>query len=239
MKRLISRFLLSAVVPLGCVALFASPCLAATVSLPSAFTFGNKSFNQVYTNDNGTLSFGNEYIASGPGTNFLAPPSSVQGIIAAGFGDYSTTSNWTVTSLVNGTKFDFSGFDSLANGTNSFSVSLLNDSAFQIVWNTITPSTPFGSIAIGLYVPGVLNNNELDPAANTTLALDTVFFFDYSLIENGAADPSGGGSQGGLSGKSLNGSFTVVPEPTTLSGLLALGSTGLALRLKRSSKKAS
>jgi hypothetical protein len=230
MKRLISRFLLSAVVPLGCVALFASPSLAATVSLPSAFTFGNQSFNQVYTNDNGTLSFGDAYIASGPGTNFLTPPSTVQGIIAAGFGDYSSTNNWTSSALANGTLFNFSGTDSLNSGTNTFSVALLNDSSFQIAWNSIV-ADPLGSISVGLYVPGVLNNNELNPGGSASiLAPNTPFFYDYSL--NGA-DP-----QSSLNGGSLTTSFAV-PEPSDLPGLFAFGSMALLLRQKRTSAKAS
>jgi hypothetical protein len=228
MKRLISKFLLSAVVPLGCIALFASPSLAATVALPSAFTFGNQSFAQVYTNDNGTLSFGDAYVAEGPGTNFLAPPSSVQGIIAGGFGSYSSTNNWTATALANGTLFNFSGTDSLNSGTNTFSVALLNDSSFQIAWNSIV-ADPLGSISIGLYVPSVLNNNELNPGGSaSTLAPNTLFFYDYTL--NGA-DP-----QSSLNGGSLNGSFTAVPEPSDLSGLFAFGSMAFLLRQKRTSK---
>jgi hypothetical protein len=226
MKRLISKFLLSAVVPLGFVALFAAPSLAATVALPSAFTFGSQSFTQVYTNDNGTLSFGDEYTSSGSGTAFLSPPPGVQGIIAAGFGDYSSINNWTSTALTNGTLFNFSGTDGLNNGTNIFSVTLLNDSSFQIAWNSII-ADPLGSISIGLYVPGVLNSNEANPGTSGfSLAPNGVFFYDYS-------------QPGADLQTSLNGASISVPEPSALPGLIAFGSTALLLRQKRSSAKAS
>lgn len=229
MKPLISKFLLIAVAPLGCIALSASPSFSATVTLIGAFTFGNQSFTQVYTNDNGTLSFGAEYLPDGPGLNFLTPPSNVLGVIVGGFGSYSTSNNWTTTALANGTQFNFSGFDSLNNGTNTFSVTLLNNNSLQIAWTSIVPSDPiFGSsVSIGLYALGNFASQEANPGApGFALPPGTLFFYDYSLS---GADP-----QSTLDGVSLT---TSVPEPTPLPTVLAFGSTALLIGLKRSSKK--
>ncbi len=223
MKSLITKFLLSAVVPLGCVASFASPSLAATVNLTNAFTFGNQSFTQVYANDNGTLSFGNEYTASGPGTDFLSPAPSVLGIIAAGFGDYASGSGWGTSTLSNGIRFDFSGNDNVSALTNTFSVTLFNDSTFKFDWTNIAAP---GSISVGLYKPGSASQ-EANPGTGT-VAFGDLFFYDYSL--NGADAVTT------LNGVSLT---TAVPEPSTLPGMIAFGSTALLLRLKRSSKTAS
>ncbi|WP_218082104.1 hypothetical protein [Anthocerotibacter panamensis] len=207
-----------------------SPVLAAAFTLPNSFNFAGQSYSQVYLNDNGTITFGNEFLASGPNvTEFLNPGNGVVGVLAGGFGDYSSTNNWTSTTNANQTLFSFAGVDFNTGLSNTFSVSLFNDSTIRFDWNVLNAPN---SILIGVTaLDGGFPAQEADPTLlNFGLASNNpYFFYDFSLP--GAVDVSV------INGTRLGRFAAPAPEPFSTAGFVALGAWGALTRLKKGLRK--
>jgi hypothetical protein len=202
-----------------------SRVLAASFNLPSSFTFAGQSYNQVFLNDNGTLSFGAEYLASGPGLNILAPGAGITGVIAGGFGDYSSSNNWSAAALGNGTKFDFLGTDLISGLDNIFAVSLFNDSTLQFNFTSLVD----GSVTIGLVAtdPSIPAPQDGGPSA-----LNPYFFLDSSVP--GGNLPSIAVLNSTIGAAPLTAS--PVPEPFTVAGLLVAGGALVQAKRRNASK---
>lgn len=218
------RNVLAFTAALSC-SLLNAPAWAASFNLPSSFNFAGQSYNQTYLNDNGTLSFGNEYISSGPSLDFLdaVGTNGISGIIAVGFGDYSAGSGWTPTAVTGGEKFSFSGVDNVTNLTNTFSVTLFANSTAQFNWTSVVPD----SISFGLAATGISAGTyyEVD---GTGSGIDSAnpFFFHDCAVSGGAC------ALNGVNSPVIN---TAVPEPSSAAAVLAFGGAGILLRRRRSS----
>ncbi len=216
------------------VTAWSAPSFASTFSLTPPFSggynYGNgTSYSTVYLNDgNGTLSFGDAYNFSGPNVGaFLAPPATVTGIIAPGFGDYSSGGWSTPIVGVNNVTFNFSGVDTVTGLTNSFGVTFTSSSTLQFNWTTMNAPN---SVLVGLYAVGT-ETQEADPTqANFGLAPNNSFFYyDFSLP--GAAPISV------LNAQTSPNLLVGIPEPSSLLGLVLLGVGGGAVGLGRKTKK--
>jgi len=219
-------------IPLVGAMFLSGPVQAASFALPDSITFAGQSYSEVYLNEvNGTLSFGNEYVASGPNvTGFLNAPgvNGVTGLLAAGFGDYEVGSAWTTSALANGTLFSFSGVDTVTGVTNAFSVALFDNSTVQFSWNTVEPNSfLFGIAAVGIspavtYEPFIGDPNlGIDPS-------NPFFYYDCSLDPNGC-------QFNGQSSPVIN---IAVPEPGSAAATVALASAAVALGRRRRSRDA-
>lgn len=218
------RNVLAFTAALSCT-LLNTPAWAASFNLPSSFNFAGQSYNQTYLNDNGTLSFGNEYLSSGPGLDFqdAVGTGGISGIIAVGFGDYSVGSGWTPTAVTGGEKFSFSGVDNVSNLTNTFSVTLFANSTAQFNWSSVVPD----SIAFGLAATGISTGTyyEVDGTGFGIDPANPFFFHDCAV-------PGGGCDLNVASSPVFN---TAVPEPGSAAALLAFGGAGILLRRHRPS----